>query len=149
MLYTPAVDWCGTFFAADTVRYVPGANYLGGSYLADAKARGWLTAIDVASGIVAWRYASPKPMVGAVISTAGGLVMAGELTGDLVVLQAGTGKELARVATGEPIGGGVVTYMANDRQYVAVAMGRPSHWWSGADVGPPTIVVLSLRRRGS
>ncbi len=149
MLYTPAVDWCGTFFAADTVRYVPGANYLGGSYLADAKARGWLTAIDVASGKVAWRYASPKPMVGAVISTAGGLVMAGELTGDLVVLQAGTGKELARVATGEPIGGGVVTYMANDRQYVAVAMGRPSHWWSGADVGPPTIVVLSLRRRGS
>jgi len=149
MLYTPAVDWCGTFFAADTVRYVPGANYLGGSYLFDAKSRGWLTAIDVASGKVAWRYASPKPMVGAVISTAGGLVLAGEVTGDLIAFRASTGQELARVPTGEPIGGGVVTYMANGRQYVAAAVGRPSPFWAEEDVGPPTIVVLSLRKQGS
>jgi len=143
MLYTPAVDWCGTYFAADTVRYVPGANYLGGTYMADAEVHGWLTAVDVESGEVAWRYASPRPMVGAVMSTAGGLVMAGELTGDLIAFEAATGKELARIPTGAPIGGGVVTYQVDDRQYVAVATGNPSGFWSQGDVGLPTIVVLA------
>lgn len=149
MLYTPAVDWCGTFYAADTVRYVPGANYLGGTYMADAEPRGWLTAVDVESGEVAWQYASPGPMVGGVISTAGGLVMAGELTGDLIAFQASSGKELARIQAGAPIGGGVVTYMVDRQQYVAVATGRPSPFWASGDVGPPTIVVLTLGGQGS
>lgn len=149
MLYTPAVDWCGTFYAADTVRYVPGANYLGGTYMADADASGWLTAVDVETGEVAWRYASPRPMVGAVLSTAGGLVLAGEVTGDLIAFQADSGEELARIPTGAPIGGGVVTYGVDQRQYVAVATGMPSPFWASEDVGPPTIVVLALGGPGS
>jgi len=149
MLYTPAVDWCGTYYAADTVRYVPGANYLGGTYMFDADSKGWLTAVDVETGHVVWRYASPKPMVGAVLSTAGGLVLAGEVTGDLIAFRADSGKELARISTGAPIGGGVVTYGVDQRQYVAVATGRPSPFWASEDVGPPTIVVLSLGGQGS
>ena len=32
LLYTAAVDWCGTFMAADSVRYIPGKTCLGGKY---------------------------------------------------------------------------------------------------------------------
>jgi alcohol dehydrogenase (cytochrome c) len=144
MLYTPAVDWCGTFYKADSLRFVPGASYLGGTYTSEGPARGWVTATAVETGEVAWRYASERPMVGAVIATAGGLVLAGELTGDLIAFRASTGDELARIATGAPIGGGVVTYMVDGRQYVAVATGHPSAYWDEDAGRPPTIVVLTL-----
>jgi len=144
MLYTPAVDWCGTFYRADSLRYVPGASYLGGTYMSQGPARGWVTAIDVDTGEVTWRYASARPMVGAVIATAGGLVLAGELTGDLIAFNASTGDELARIATGAPIGGGVVTYLVDGRQYVAVATGHPSAYWAEGRGRAPTIVVLTL-----
>ena len=29
LIYTPAVDWCGTFYTTENVRFVPGALYLG------------------------------------------------------------------------------------------------------------------------
>ncbi len=144
MLYTPAVDWCGTYFAADSVRFIPGSLYFGGTYMADAESQGWLTALDVASGEVAWRYQSPRPMVGAVTTTGGGLVFAGELTGDLLAFDADTGDELARIPTGGPIGGGLVTYAVDGRQYVAVATGYPSGFWVEDDPGRPTMVVLTL-----
>jgi alcohol dehydrogenase (cytochrome c) len=144
MLYTPAVDWCGTFFAADTVRFIPGTIYFGGTYMADAMSQGWLTAIDVESGDVAWQYQSPRPMVGAVTTTGGGLVFAGELTGDLLAFDSDTGEELARIPTGGPIGGGLVTYSVDGQQYVAVASGNPSGFWVEDDPGTPSIVVLTL-----
>jgi alcohol dehydrogenase (cytochrome c) len=114
----------------------------------DADSRGWLTAVDVETGDVAWRYESPRPMVGAVLSTAGGLVLAGEVTGDLIAFQADSGRELARIPVGAPVGGGVVTYAVDQRQYVAAATGRPSPFWVSEDVGLPTIVVLSLGGEG-
>jgi alcohol dehydrogenase (cytochrome c) len=144
MLYTPAVDWCGTFFAADTIRYVPGANYLGGTYMFDETSQGWLTAVDVATGDVAWRYRSEGPMVAAVTSTAGGLVFTGELSGDFLAFDATTGEELARIPTGGPIGGGVVTYAVEGKQYVAVASGNPSPFWVGDEPGVPTLIVYTL-----
>ena len=106
MLYVPAVDWCGTFKSAEQVRYIPGANYLGGTYNADdpSKSQGWLTAIDASTGTVTWRYRSPRPMVGGVATSAGGVVMTGELTGDFLVFDAANGKELFRFNTGGPIG---------------------------------------------
>ncbi len=144
MLYTPAVDWCGTFFAADTIRYVPGANYLGGTYVSDAAQQGWLTAVEVATGKVAWRYRSEGPMVGAVTSTAGGLVLTGELSGDLLAFDAATGEELARIPTGGPIGGGLVTYSVAGKQYIAVASGNPSSFWVDDNPGVPTLLIFTL-----
>jgi alcohol dehydrogenase (cytochrome c) len=81
-------------------------------------------------------------MVAAVTTTAGGLVLTGELTGDFLVLDAASGKELYRFHTGGPIGGGVVSYEARGKQYIAVMSGRPSPFW-GAQ-GSPTAFVFAL-----
>jgi alcohol dehydrogenase (cytochrome c) len=51
------------------------------------------------------------------------VVFAGELTGDLLALDAKTGKVLLRSALGGPAGGGVVTYSAGGVQNVAVVSG--------------------------
>jgi alcohol dehydrogenase (cytochrome c) len=132
LLYTPAVDWCGTYTLAESIRYVPGTSHYGGSYTADSTSQGWLTAVDASSGAVRWRYRSAQPLVGAVTTTGGGLVLMGELTGDLVALDAADGTELFRTNVGAPIGGGIVSYEVDRKQYVAVASGRPSRWWATA-----------------
>ncbi len=64
LLYVNAVDWCATFVADDTVRYIPGQMYIGGRVVWDslATAHGWLTAVDASSGTVRWRYRSPAPL---------------------------------------------------------------------------------------
>ena len=144
LLYVPAVDWCGTFTAAEHVRYIPGANYLGGTYRADPTSQGWLTAIDASTGEVRWRYRSPRPMVAAATTSAGGVVMTGELTGDFLVLDAESGKEVYRFNTGGPIGAGIVTYQIAGRQYIAVASGSPSSFWVTTNPGAPTVFVFAL-----
>ena len=82
MLYVPAVDWCSTFHLAEEVRFIPGKGYLGGYVSMEGFGKGRLTAVDGSDGSVRWRYDSPRPMVAAVTTTAGGLVLTGELTGD-------------------------------------------------------------------
>jgi alcohol dehydrogenase (cytochrome c) len=144
LLYVPAVDWCGTYRTAESVRFIPGAIYLGGSYTNDPTSHGWVTAVDASTGEVKWRYRSPRPMVAAVTTSAGGVVMTGELTGDFLVLDAVDGKELYRFNTGGPIGAGVVTYEIAGRQYVAVASGSPSSFWVDTNPGTPTVFVFAL-----
>jgi alcohol dehydrogenase (cytochrome c) len=148
MLYTPAVDWCTTFTAFEQVRHIPGKLYMGGTTQMDspAKAQGWITAVDGTTGEVKWRHRSPRPMVAAVTSTAGGVLFSGELTGDFVTLNARTGEVLYRFNTGGPMGGGVVTYDVAGKQYVAVASGSPSNFWVLGNPGAPTLVVFSLPR---
>jgi alcohol dehydrogenase (cytochrome c) len=146
LLYTPAVDWCTTFMAFNEVRHIPGKLYMGGTFNLDppAKAQGWITALDAGSGEVRWKYRSPRPMVAAVTTTAGNVLFSGELTGDFLTLNARTGDVLYRFNTGGPIGGGVITYAAGGKQYVAVSTGSPSDFWVSRDSGAPTIVVFGL-----
>lgn len=144
LLVVPAVDWCGTFAISDDIRFVPGENFLGGTYKFDGTKQGWVTAIDAATGKVRWRYRSVQPVVAAVTATAGGLVFAGELTGDLVALDVATGAVRFRHNTGGPVGGGIVSYEVGGRQYIAVASGRPSRFWIDQFPGASTVTVLAL-----
>jgi alcohol dehydrogenase (cytochrome c) len=159
LLYVPAVDWCTTFTAFEQVRHIPGKSYMGGTANLDppAQAQGWVTAVDAATGAIAWRYRSSRPMVAAVTTTAGGLVFTGELTGDFLALDAKTGDVRYRFNTGGPMGGGIVTYAIEGKQYVAAVSGSPSNFWvetprrfgvdaTGKGTGAPTVVVFALPR---
>ncbi|HEV2983517.1 MAG TPA: PQQ-binding-like beta-propeller repeat protein, partial [Vicinamibacterales bacterium] len=148
LLFVPAVDWCATFSAFEQAKFIPGKLYMGGRTDLDppSKAQGWLTAVDGSTGAVKWKYRSPRPMVAAVTTTAGNIVLTGELTGDFLVFDARSGDVLYRFNTGGPIGGGVVTYAAGGRQYIAVVSGSPSSFWTERNPGAPTIVVFTLPR---
>ncbi len=145
MLYVPAVDWCGVFKKAKESRFIPGQAFMGGFYLEDPveKARGWLTAIDAATGKVAWKYESARPMLAAVTTTSAGVLFTGELSGDFLTLDARTGKPLYRFHTGGPMNGGVISYAINGRQYVAAASGSASGFWK-ARPGASTIILFAL-----
>jgi alcohol dehydrogenase (cytochrome c) len=82
--------------------------------------------------------------VAAVTTTAGNLLLAGELSGDFLALDARTGRVLYRFNTGGSMGGGIVTYAAGGKQYIAVASGSPSNFWVDRYPGAPTMVVFAL-----
>jgi alcohol dehydrogenase (cytochrome c) len=86
-------------------------------------------------------------MVAGVTTTAGNVLFTGELGGDFLALDARSGAVLYRFNTGGPMGGGIVTYAVNGKQYVAAASGSPSNFWTLGYSGSPTIVVFALGRQ--
>lgn len=144
MLYVGAVDWCATFKADEAVKRIPGRIYMGGTVESDKTSQGWITAVDASTGAVRWKYRSPRPVIGAVTTTAGGLVFGGELTGSFIALDARSGEVLYRFNTGGPIGAGIVSYELGGKQYVAAMSGRPSQFWVDQNPGAPTMFLFSL-----
>ena len=91
-LFVPAADWCNQIRPAaqppDPQAEGKRGQFFGGEFQFDpwANARGWLIALDAATGALRWRYHSDKPLIGGVAVTGGDVVFAGEITGDFLVL---------------------------------------------------------------
>lgn len=146
LLVTPAVDNCGQFIAAENVEFVPGQLYMGGGFRRDKDMSGWLTAVDVETGAVRWKYHDPLPMVAGVTTTAGGLVISGSMTGNLLLFDAQSGDLLRSINTGAQIGGGIVSYAVEGRQYLAVGSGTAmlTIQPSAVPPRPGSIIVYAL-----
>lgn len=132
-LYVAAVDWCANVqVKRDIEASAAGALFLGSEEpLSDVfdppdKAKGWLTAFDAETGSVRWKFPAPHPMLAGVTPTAGGLVFAADLGGQIYAMDADTGKILWQSSAGQSTGGGIVTYRAGGRQLIGVASGMKS-----------------------
>ena len=92
---------------------------------ADEPAQRMLRAIDIQTGKAVWEL----PQTGAVnswggaLSTAGGVVIFGEDSGALMAADAATGKPLWSFQTSQLWKASPMTYMFDNKQYVAVAAG--------------------------
>ena len=153
LLIVPATDWCAEFnkdtTAPDPEKEHTHAFYFGGQTKFDpwSAARGRLTAFDASTGQEKWRYDAAKPLIAGVTATAGDLIFTGELSGDLLALDARSGKVLLRRDLGGPAGGGVVTYSARGVQDVAVISGVVGVYNLVAPEiggGNPTLTVFRL-----
>jgi alcohol dehydrogenase (cytochrome c) len=126
------IDWCARAIKGPTPTYVKGKAYLGwangfGERDPIEQAFGLVNAIDPADGRLTWRYRVPCPPVAGLIATAGGLVITGEVNGDLIALDAGAGALLYNNNLGAgAIDGGVITYEVKSKQLIAVAAGDNS-----------------------
>ena len=118
------------------------ANF-GGTVAPDGPSTGWITALDSETGEVRWRYHAEKPVVAGVTPTAGGVTFTGDLNGNFLVFNSKTGELVYKTPTGGALAGGMVTYEAAGRQYVAFASGNVSRLAFGA-LGLPSVVVMSL-----
>jgi alcohol dehydrogenase (cytochrome c) len=85
--------------------------------------RGQLKAIDPLTGKTKWEQPSDIPRFSGVLSTAGGVVFSGQLTGEFEAFDADSGKKLWQFQTGSGIEGQPVTWQQDGVQYVAVASG--------------------------
>jgi glucose dehydrogenase len=151
LLFVSAVDWCTSVRLArlDTLHGKLGApwtgDYQGGFGRQDPKERwqGWLTAVDADNGKVQWKYRAKAPLLAPVTATAGNIVFTGEVTGDVVALDARTGRVLWRDNTGQAIGGGITPYSLNGRERIAVPAGINSPIWPVTG-GPARVYVYGL-----
>ncbi|HEX8110946.1 MAG TPA: PQQ-binding-like beta-propeller repeat protein [Kofleriaceae bacterium] len=139
LAFVGAVDRCTTIQILTPAQTIaeqghPGKPYTGGADpnalfgTSDpyAFARGWLTAFDADTGALRWKYMAPAPVVAGVTVTAGGLLFMGDVSGILRALDARTGTPLWEDHAGNALGGGIVTYEARGRAFLAVVTGQPS-----------------------
>lgn len=92
---------------------------------ADGNWAGWIYAVDADTGVWKWRVKTNYPIFAAWTPTAGGVVFFGDAGGNFYVLDATNGQRLwgQQIADGGALGGGVITYVADGAQRVAVAAG--------------------------
>ncbi len=90
------------------------------------KARGHVSGRDPITGAVKWEVQYSEPPLASLLSTKGNLVFVPDARGWLHALDARTGKELWSHNDGQGHNGGIISYMAKGRQYIAVATG-----WGG------------------
>lgn len=147
LLFVGAVDWCA-MFRSGPVTHTRGQLYSGGSYTQDPAApKGRLTALDATSGVEKWRFDAPAALVAGVTATAGALLLTGDMAGNFLAFDSGSGKLLYRYPTGGAIAGGVVTYAIAGKQYIATTSGNVSRTTFGV-LGSPSIVVMTLAQHG-
>jgi alcohol dehydrogenase (cytochrome c) len=124
LLYTPVIEQCAVFKTFRT-EFRESLPYWGGEAKADPNEHvGYIKAIDPLNGNEAWAWKTDHPVLGSVLTTAGGLVFAGLATGEFVALDARSGRPLWRFQTGSGIHGSPVAYSIGGKQYIAV----PSGW---------------------
>jgi alcohol dehydrogenase (cytochrome c) len=104
---------------------------------------GWVYAVDADSGTWKWRLKSNYPIVGAMTPTAGCVVFFGDLGGNFYALDTSTGQKLWGQDLGGAIAGGIITYMANGTQRIAVAAGFTHIAWP-TKIVTAKVVVLGL-----
>jgi glucose dehydrogenase len=104
---------------------------------------GWVYASDADTGTWKWRDKSNYPVQSGVTPTAGGVVLFGDMGGNFYAVDADTGRKLFGQKIGGAIGGGVITYIADGKQKIAVAAGLTEVLWP-TDIVTAKVVVLGL-----
>ena len=124
LLYVP-VQEVGATATRRRREFKEGIPYWGAGVAVDIEdAYGSVSAFDPATGQETWRWRNETPMCASVLATGGGLVFAGEPTGEFNALNARTGEQLWQFQCGSGHHSSPTTYSVGGRQYIAV----PSGW---------------------
>ncbi len=115
----------GMHYTPTTPKYRAGLTYWGAdiAWIWPDGPRGYLKAIDPMTGRSKWEAPSDIPRFSGVLSTAGGLVFTGKLTGELEAFDSETGDKLWQFKTGSGVEGQPVTWEQDGVQYIAVSSG--------------------------
>jgi glucose dehydrogenase len=102
----------------------PPAFWLGGAFYGNGEPQyGLFSAVDMATGKIAWQNKVKDPMIGGALATGGGLVFTGTKDKQFLAFDARTGKQLWRYDADAGVNAPPVSYAVQGRQYVAVAAG--------------------------
>jgi alcohol dehydrogenase (cytochrome c) len=124
LYYFGSTDGCQTYYKSK-YDFIEGEWYQlsGTESITSEPTTGSLIAVDPSTGQTRWRFEMIRNPSGGVLTTAGGLVFAGDSFGNLIAFDARSGKVLWRFQTGSAIHAPPVSYSLNGKQYIAVAAG--------------------------
>jgi alcohol dehydrogenase (cytochrome c) len=127
LFYVVAQEGCGVNTKSRDTFRPGGFPYMATGYI-ESPEEPWqmyVRALDFATGELRWEYKQEgsRRYGAGVLSTAGGLLFAGDDQGFLTALDAKTGKALWHFNTGQAISASPIAYGFKGRQYVAIAAG--------------------------
>jgi alcohol dehydrogenase (cytochrome c) len=124
LFFVTARETCATYTPQEP-KFVPGQSTMGGVVRVDRdRGYGALRALDATTGERRWEFRYPTPTMAGVLSTASGLVFAGDNEGNFMAFDSQSGKNLWRYSTGNGIWGAApMTYMLDGRQQVLIPSG--------------------------
>lgn len=124
LLYVPALEQCDLYSSsAKTPEPMKNFAGTGGESIPREPGKFYLRALDPCTGRMKWEY----PMTGrgemwaGTVSTAGGVIFFGDDDGQLVAIDARTGSHLWHFNLGQGLTASPVAFMADGKQYVAIA----------------------------
>ena len=124
LFFVTVRETCATYVPRKE-EIVPGRISNSGIVQRDAeRSYGVLRAIDPATVDRKWEFKYPTPTMAGVMSTAGGVVFAGDNEGNFMAFDAGSGKNLWYYPTGAPIWGAApMSFLLDGRQHVIIGSG--------------------------
>jgi alcohol dehydrogenase (cytochrome c) len=124
LFFVTVRETCATYFPVKE-EIVPGRISNSGTVQRDVeRSYGVLRAIDPTTVERKWEFKYPTPTMAGVMSTASGVVFAGDNEGNFMAFDARTGKNLWFYPTGSAIwGAAAMTYMVDGRQQVIIGSG--------------------------
>jgi alcohol dehydrogenase (cytochrome c) len=124
LLYVSTSEECDVFAAAPQ-KYHAGHDFLGSVYVPakGEKSRGAIEAIDPFTGEKKWKFQYTSPPNGGVLSTAGGIVFAGNSEGNFISFDAVSGRPLWHMQLGAAIYSSPITFAVDGKQYVVIPAG--------------------------
>jgi len=127
LYYVQTFEKCSIYVKRDSGEWHSGKTYMGGSQRVapDPEPQQMLKAIDISTGAIAWTLPQPGPADswGGTLATAAGLVIFCEEGGNLMAADATNGKLLWSFRTNQSWRASPMTYMFDNKQFVAVAGG--------------------------
>ena len=125
-LYSPVSNACSIFEIVPLDVIESGIDYDRIEHMQGSNGQvGRLTAVSAATGEILWTY-DQRAALGSVLTTAGGLVFVGDLHRYFRALDADTGSVLWETPLSAPVTGYPISYAADGKQYIAVAVGGSS-----------------------
>jgi len=125
LFFVTARETCATYYGYEQ-RFTSGQQYTGGGTIRprDQKNFGALRAIDPVTATVKWEFRYPSTSASGVLTTASGLVFAGDGDGNLMAFDSRTGRNLWHYQLGFSMRSTAgTTYMLDGRQYLLVPSG--------------------------
>jgi len=126
LYYVQTIESCGIYSKGET-DWATGRGFMGGSSrnATGMQPQRFLRALDIRTGKIAWELpevGSGESRSGA-LATAAGVVFFGEDSGALMAADSASGKILWHFQTSQSIRASPMTYVFDNRQYVAIASG--------------------------
>ena len=138
LVYVTAIEHCEDA-TSWPLPYKEGRRWSGSNLvrMKDEKDWGAVRALDPQTGDIKWEYKFISAPWAGNLSTAGGVVFTGDIDGNLIALDARTGKDLWHFQLGAGINAAAMTYSIDGKQYVVIPAGGALFAFGLPDGGPP------------
>jgi glucose dehydrogenase len=113
------------YYEVKSVPWEKGKLWLGGAFKAipGEKQSGNVSAVNIDTAKIVWQKQTDQPMIGGALTTAGGLVFAGEGNGQFNAYDATSGNVLWSFQAGAGVNSAAMSFKVDGKQYIAVAAG--------------------------